>query len=165
MRLVSDHVVEGRAGPVFERTYPTLAQVDLTDLQRFTQGQPWGDFAAMRDAAPVMWHDEPRDRPGFWAVTRYDDVKRVNGDPKTFSSERGGINMALPPVDRRQDQLFFAAMNTMINLDGNPHRQLRKEHMPYFTATYMRELRAKVAAEVTRRLDAMAPLGKCDFVG
>ena len=165
MRLVSDHVVEGRAGPVFERTYPTLAQVDLTDLQRFTQGQPWADFAAMRDAAPVMWHDEPRDRPGFWAVTRYADVKRVNGDPKTFSSERGGINMALPPVDRRQDQLFFAAMNTMINLDGNPHRQLRKEHMPYFTATYMRELRAKVAAEVTRRLDAMAPLGTCDFVG
>jgi cytochrome P450 len=165
MRLISDHVVEGRAGPTFARTYPTLPQVDLTDLQRFTQGQPWADFAAMRAEAPVMWHDEPRDRPGFWAVTRYDDVKRVNGDPVTFSSERGGINMALPPPERRSDQLFFAAMNTMINLDGGPHRQLRKEHMPYFTATYLRELRAKVADEVTRRLDAMAPLGSCDFVG
>ena len=165
MRLISDHVVEGRPGPTFPRTYPTIDAVDLTDLQRFTQGQPWADFAAMRRDAPVMWHDEPGGRPGFWAVTRYDDVKRVNGDPATFSSERGGINMALPPAERRGDQLFHAAMNTMINLDGAPHRQLRKEHMPYFTATYMRELRAKVAAEATRRLDAMAPLGTCDFVG
>lgn len=165
MRLISDHVVDGTPGPTFDRAFPTLAGIDLTDIQRFTAGQPWADFARMRDAAPVMWHDEPRDRPGFWAVTRYDDVKRVNGDPVTFSSERGGINMALPPPERRTDQLFHAAMNTMINLDGAPHRQLRKEHMPYFTASYMRELRAKVAAEVTRRLDAMAPLGKCDFVG
>ena len=164
MRLVSDHVTEGRPGPKFAAAYPTLPGIDLTDIQRFTGGQPWGDFARMRDAAPVMWHPEPLARPGFWAVTRYEDVKRVNGDPRAFSSERGGINMALPPAERREGQLFGAAMNTMINLDGSPHRQLRKEHMPYFTATDLRQLRARVAAEVTRRLDTMATLGRCDFV-
>ncbi len=166
MHLVSDFVVEGIAGPTFAPVHPTLPGIDLTDIGRFTAGQPWADYARMRAEAPVMWHPEPGDhRPGFWAITRYEDVKQVNGDPRTFSSERGGINMALPPPDRRNDQLFGAAMNTMINLDGQPHRQLRKEHMPYFTATYMRDLRAKVAAEVTRRLDDMARLGRCDFVG
>ncbi|HVF94082.1 MAG TPA: cytochrome P450 [Sphingomonas sp.] len=166
MRLVSDHVVEGARGPRHAPVYPTLPGIDLADIARFTAGQPWDDYARMRAEAPVMWHPEPGEhRPGFWAITRYDDIKRVNGDPKTFSSERGGINMALPPPERRNDQLFGAAMNTMINLDGADHRQLRKEHMPYFTASYMRELRARVAAEVTRRLDDMARLGRCDFVG
>lgn len=168
MRLVSDHIVEGRAGPTFERTYPVLPGVDLTDIKVFTRGQPWADYAAMREQAPVMWHHGPggeeRGAVGFWALTRYDDVKRVNGDPETFSSETGGILMALGPEETRHPVLFSASTNSMINLDGRPHRALRKEHMPYFTATYMRGLRERVSAEVTRLLDTMAPLGKCDFV-
>lgn len=164
MRLISDHVVEGVPGPGSPPIYPTLPGIDLTDNQRFAAGQPFADFARMRAEAPVMWHPGPHGTPGFWAVTRYADVMAVNVDPKTFSSERGGILMALSPPERRHERLFSASMNAMINLDGSAHRQLRKEHMPYFTATYMRELRARVAGEVTRRLDAMAAGGKTDFV-
>lgn len=164
MRLVSEQVVEGRAGPVAPPIYPTLDGVDLTDIFRFREGQPWGEFARMRAEAPVMWHPEPRSAEGFWALTRYDDVKRVNSDPVTFSSERGGILMTLPPPSRRTDALFTASMNAMINLDGSAHRQLRKEHMPYFTAGYVKQLRDRVAGEVARRLDAMAEAGRADFV-
>lgn len=164
MRLVSDHIVEGRAGPTFDRAYPTLPDVDLTDIRAFTRGQPWEDYRRMREAAPVMWHDLPRNGVGFWAVTSFDGVKRVNGDPETFSSETGGILMALGPEETRHPLLFSASTNSMINLDGRPHRQLRKEHMPYFTASYMKGLRERVGAEVTRLLDTMAPLGRCDLV-
>jgi cytochrome P450 len=166
MRLVSEHVVDGAAGPRHPAAYPTLPDVDLVDIKRFTAGQPFADFARMREQAPVMWHPEPRGHPGFWAVTRYADVARVNADPDAFSSERGGILMALPPPERRgSDVLFSASMNTLINLDGAAHRQLRREHMPYFTAGYMRALRERVGLEVDRRLDAMAALGRADFVG
>lgn len=169
MHLVSDHIVEGRPGPNFPRTYPTLPDVRLTDIRAFTRGQPWADYAAMREQAPVMWHEGPRTGGadagvGFWAVTGYEDVKRVNGDPDTFSSEAGGILMGLGPEETRHPTLFSASTNSMINLDGRPHRQLRREHMPYFTASYVKALRARVGGEVTRLLDAMAPLGKCDFV-
>ena len=164
MHLVSDHIVEGHAGPSLGQRYPTLPGIDLTDIRAFTRGQPWAGFAAMREQAPVMWHPEPRGGTGFWALTRYEDVKRVNGDPETFSSETGGILMALGPEETRHPTLFSASTNSMINLDGRPHRQLRKEHMPYFTATYMRGLRDRVSAEVTRLLETMAPTGKCDFV-
>lgn len=88
MRLVSDHIIEGRPGPTFPPVYPTLEGVDLGDIQAFTKGQPWGDYARMRAEAPVMWHPMRRDGVGFWAVTRFDDVKRVNGDPETFSPKR-----------------------------------------------------------------------------
>jgi cytochrome P450 len=42
--------------------------------------------------------------------------------------------------------------------------QLRREHMPYFTPAYLRGLQDRIDAEVTRLLDAMAPLGRCDLV-
>ncbi|MCC2980855.1 cytochrome P450 [Sphingomonas sp. IC4-52] len=164
MHLVSDHIIEGRPGPTFEQAYPTLAGVDLTDIRRFTSGQPWADYARMRSEAPVMWHPMPRDGVGFWAVTSFEGVKRVNGDPQTFSSEKGGILMALGPQETRHPILFSASTNSMINLDARPHRELRREHMPYFTATYIKGLRDRVSAEVTRLLDTMAPLGKCDLV-
>ena len=164
MHLVSEGVQNGRAGPTHAQIYPTLPGIDLVDIDRFTDGLPFADFARMREEAPVMWHPEPRRGPGFWAVTRFADVQRVNNDPGTFSSERGGILMALPPPERRGDILFSASMNAMINLDGNPHRQLRREHMPFFTAGFIRRLRERVAGEVTRRLDDMAAQGTTDFV-
>ena len=164
MHLVSDHIVEGRPGPNLAPVYPPVPGADLTDIRRFTAGQPWDDYRRMRETAPVMWHDLPRGGVGFWAVTSFEGVKRVNGDPETFSSEKGGILMALGPPETRHPTLFSASTNSMINLDGRPHRELRREHMPYFTATYMRGLKQRVSAEVTRLLDGMAPLGRCDLV-
>ena len=101
---------------------------------------------------------------GFWALTRYEDVMRVDGDPKTFSSQKGGILMAyghagnpapaaVPRLGRCHDQHGCAG-----------HLQLRREHMPYFTPAYLAVLKEKVAAETTRLIDAMADLGECDLV-
>ncbi|MDP1738221.1 MAG: cytochrome P450 [Caulobacter sp.] len=165
MDLISQTVVEGRAGPNFPRTYPVLDGVDLTDLQRFSGGQPWADFARMRAQAPVMWHAETRhEGPGFWAVTRHADVRAVNGDPETFSSQRGGILMAIGKPEHRHSLLFRASMDAMINLDAPHHMQLRREHMPYFTPSYLRGVAGRVRGEVTRLLDDMAGKSECDLV-
>jgi cytochrome P450 len=158
MDLISQTVVDGIAGPGAPPAYPSLADVDLADIFRFSKGQPWADFARMRNEAPVMWHGEPFGGPGFWALTRYDDVQRVNGDPATFSSQRGGILMSMGSPEKRHALLFRASMDTMINLDAPHHLQLRREHMPYFTPGYLRGLTERVRAEVTRLLDAMEPL-------
>jgi len=91
-------------------------------------------------------------------------VAAVNSDATTFSSQRGSMLMALGKPEARHQLLFPASMNTMINLDGAQHMQLRREHMPYFTPRYLDQLKARVAAETTRLLDAMAPLGACDLV-
>lgn len=164
MELISQTVVEGRPGPTGRPIYPTLDGVDLANIQAFTAGQPWGDYARMRREAPVMWHPEPNGGPGFWALTRHADIMAVDGDPETFSSQRGGILMAVGKPEQRHSLLFRASMDAMINLDAKPHLQLRREHMPYFTPGYLRGLAEKVKAEVTRLLDGMAPLGACDLV-
>jgi len=167
--LISQTAVEGRAGPTFGTTYPVLDGVDLTDIGAFAHGQPYASFARMRAEAPVMWHQEARhDGPGFWAVTRHADVMAVNGDPATFSSQRGGILMAGGKPEARHALLYRASMDAMINLDGANHLQLRREHMPYFTPSYLRGLTERVRGEVTRLLDGMADKyadgGECDLV-
>ncbi|MDP1632172.1 MAG: cytochrome P450 [Caulobacter sp.] len=164
MQLISETVVEGRAGPNFDRAYPVLEGVNLTDIARFSQGQPYADFARMRDQAPVMWHAEPNDGPGFWAVTRHADVMAVNGDPATFSSQRGGILMSIGKPEQRHSMLFRASLDALISMDAPNHLQLRREHMPYFTPGYLRGLTERVKGEVTRLLDGMAARGECDLV-
>jgi cytochrome P450 len=161
MQLISDTVeVGGAKGPARERRYPANP-VALFNPDVFTKGPPYEDFAWLRKHAPVAWNEEPGDRPGFWSVTRYDDVMRVNGDPETFSSQRGGILMAHVRSDQ---QLAQASLNALINMDAPAHLQLRREHMPYFTPAYLRGLTDRIEGEVTRLLDAMAKSGRCDLV-
>ena len=100
---------------------------------------PYPIYRRLRAEAPVMWHPETRmDGPGFWAVTRHEDVMAVNGDPTTYSSQRGGILMAAGRPEARHALLYRASMDAMINLDAPHHLQLRREHMPYFTPSYLR---------------------------
>ncbi|CAN1546535.1 CypX Cytochrome P450 [Caulobacteraceae bacterium] len=165
MQLISETAVDGRPGPGFPLAWPVLDGVDMTDIRKFGDGQPWDDFARLRAEAPVMWHSETRhDGPGFWVVTRHADVMAVNGDPETFSSQRGGILMAQGRPEQRHALLYRASMDAMINLDGGNHLQLRREHMPYFTPSYLRGVTEKVRGEVTRLLNEMADKGECDLV-
>jgi cytochrome P450 len=161
MLLVSDTIeTTYRTGHKYPAVYPPSA-AELWNPERFTQGPPLEDLTRLRREAPVAWNAEPNDRPGFWSITRYDDVMRVNSDYETFSSQKGGILMH---HQKSEMQLARASLDAMITLDAPLHMQLRREHMPYFTPAYLRGLQGKVEAEVTRLLDAMAPLGKCDLV-
>jgi cytochrome P450 len=157
---VSGTVIEGRPGPVFPQVFEAPPGVELTDIEAFRAGHPFATYARLRLEAPVCWTPEPDDRPGFWAVTRYAEVAAVNSDPATFSSQKGSMLMALGKPEARHQLLFPASMNTMINLDGSAHMQLRREHMPYFTPRYLDALKARVAAETARLLDALEASAK-----
>ena len=151
-------------GPAFPKVYPEIDQDILTESENFTGGQPYELFARLRAQAPVSWQREGSNGPGFWALTRYEDVMRVDGDPRTFSSQKGGILMTYGQKESRHPLLFRASVDAMINMDSPWHLQLRREHMPYFTPAYLAALKEKVAAETTRLIDGMAHLGECDLV-
>jgi hypothetical protein len=164
MQLISQTAVEGRPGPAYPEAFPRLPGLALDDLATFTRGQPWETFARMRESAPVAWHPEREGLPGFWAVTRHTDVMRVNGDPDTFSSQRGSIHMMTPKPGSGHVLLGRAAMDTMINMDAPQHLQLRREHMPYFTAGYLAKLKTRIVEETSRLIDALPASGECDMV-
>jgi cytochrome P450 len=112
----------------------------------------------MREKAPVMWHPIEGSE-GFWALTRYDDIRATNLNAKAFSSQKGGILMTYLDEARRHPLLHRAALDTMICLDPPHHFKLRREHMAYFTPGYVAELRKKVDIEVARLLDEAVKQG------
>ena len=117
MRLLSEDFPLGpTAGPMFPKIYPEVEPDALSNVERFLQGQPFDTYAKLRSEAPVAWQREGHNGPGFWALTQYNDVMRVDGDPKTFSSQKGGILMAYGPPETRHPLLFRASVD---ELKGN----------------------------------------------
>ena len=141
--------------------YPLEPPINLADPTVFVErgGYEFDAFARMRAEAPIMWHPEEHGA-GFWALTSYDLVKKVELDPATYSSQRGGILMTYGLEDTpRHPLLHNASLNTMICLDRPHHTTLRMEHMQYFRQGYVAELRKKVDAHVTHLLDEMEKHG------
>ncbi len=162
--LVSDTAQQddGPVTPAHPKRYDMPAPAPLGDLELFTAGHPFDAYREMRDSAPVCWVEENYPSfqgPGFWAVTRYDDVRTVDLDPETFSSQRGGINISYGAPETRHPQLFAAAMNTMICLDQPFHLPLRREHMPFFTPAYTRSLQQAVETKIDALLDSLEDEG------
>ena len=54
-----------------------LSDVNLTDPDIFQRGTPHEMFKLLRREAPVFWHPES-DGPGFWAITKYPDLKDIS---------------------------------------------------------------------------------------
>lgn len=160
LQPVSDTALQdvADAKPAYAPVYETPAGFDLADNNAFTRGQPFDYYRTLRETAPVAWHPIP-DAAGFWSITRYDDIKRIELDPETFSSQLGGINMAYGPPGKRHERLYGAALNTLICLDRPYHVPLRMQHRAFFTPDYIAELRKKVEGKVDQLLDAMERKG------
>jgi cytochrome P450 len=95
-----------------------LADIDLTDLDRWVEGVPHDWFALLRREAPAFWQDE-REGRGFWSLTRYDDVVAATKDYGTFSSARGGTSL----MDLTPEQV--EARMSMLDADPPYHTRLR----------------------------------------
>jgi hypothetical protein len=147
--------------PKFGKAYALTPPLDLTQPTVFSDhgGYTHEAFATMRSKAPVMWHPEEYGA-GFWAVTSYDLVKKVELAPETFSSQKGGILMNYGMEGTpRHPLLHSSSLNSLINLDRPYHTPLRMEHMAYFRADFVAELRKRVDVEVNRLLDTMEAQG------
>ena len=147
--------------------YDFGTDINFTDLEVFTKGQPFNQFKELREQAPIYLHppfiNDPE--PGFWSLTRHEDILKVSSDPKTFSSQAGtGTMITLGSEDRRHPKLWRSAIDHMLNLDGDLHINLRREHMPFFKPDYVANLRIKVKAKVSSLLDAINTEDECNFV-
>ena len=133
-----------------------IADVDLADGATFLSGPPHAYFDFLRREHPVAWIDHVElDGPGFWALTRWDDVMAVERDPETFSSYTGGAFMG--PVDEGTRLM-------MINQDPPRHTRLRKLVSRMFTPRHIRSIEGHVRSAAKEIVDRAAPQGELDFV-
>ena len=150
----------GPTQPTYPIRYPLSPPVDLGEPLTFAGEQPWNAYKTMREDAPIMWHAlDTKKLEGFWALTRYDDIRAASLDTETFSSQMGGIMMAYAEGERQHPKLHSASLNTMICLDAPHHMELRREHMQFVKPGYVADLRTKVEAKISDLLDGCADAG------
>lgn len=136
--------------------------IDLFDPDNFVEGVPHGAFETLRRDYPVYWNEEPREfGPGFWNLTRYEDVTKVSRDPATFSSAQG-INISYHPG--LDPKVVNALIGNMITMDPPLHNAYRKVALPFFTRSAVKKLEGRIRELTTEILDAAAPRGACDFM-
>ncbi len=149
----------------------TLDEIKLGDLAVWMRPDREGIFAKLRDEAPISFHDEPvfeppegeedvftiPPGPGFWAITRYDDVLTVSRDPETFRSAPS-INIGdIPPE-------IAEWLGSMINMDAPKHTKLRLIVNRGFTPRQVARIEESVREQAREIVDRVSPLGECDFV-
>jgi cytochrome P450 len=166
--VLSDHIINNEIrNPAFKQINSFKPSDNLNNLDLFTKGQPFNLYKELRDNAPIFFHEPmPMDpEPGYWTLTRYEDIKHVSMNPKIFSSQYATGNMLTQgSEENRHPKLFKSTIDHMLNLDGEMHLNLRKEHMPFFKPGYVDDLRKKVSVKVTELLDIIAPMGQCNLV-
>jgi cholest-4-en-3-one 26-monooxygenase len=135
-----------------------LSDVNLTDPDIFQRGTPHEMFKLLRREAPLYWHEEPHG-PGFWAVTKYADLKLVSTNPGLFSSHRQGTLLR----DPTPATLPFV-QSIMLNMDPPKHRQYRALVNKGFTPRMINGLRGRVRDIVRQIIDGVVEKGECDFV-
>lgn len=97
----------------------SLDQINLLE-DTWAEGVPYDQFELLRAEAPVFWHDHP-EYQGFWAITRYDDVRAVSRDHTTFSAELGSTFLA----DMDEAAMELVRM-TILNMDPPKHSRFRR---------------------------------------
>lgn len=137
---------------------PPPGVADLSSPDAFAAGPPHETFRRLRTEAPVCFFPE-REGTGFWAVTRWDDIRAVSLDQATYSSFRGGVMMRDFPED-----LLAAQRETLTSMEPGRHGKHRRLVSTAFTARVVRDLEPRIRGLVTELLDAVAARGECDFV-
>jgi cholest-4-en-3-one 26-monooxygenase len=111
----------------------TLTGIDLLE-DTWARAVPYEQFARLRREAPVYWHQHP-ESTGFWAVTRYDDVRAISRDHDTFSAELGSTFVG----DQTLEALEMIRM-TILNMDPPKHSRYRRLVSAGFTPRMIKQL-------------------------
>src|SRR6476659_8353955 len=140
--------------------------IHLGDIEQWMRPDREGIFAKLRAEAPVSFHEEPEPPPevdfpkgpGFWAVTRFDDVMQVSRDPETFHSAPS-INIGdIPPE-------IAEWLGSLINMDAPKHTKLRLIVNRGFTPRQVAKIEENVRDQAREIVDNVVNLGgECDFV-
>ncbi|WP_157249149.1 cytochrome P450 [Nonomuraea typhae] len=120
---------------------------------------PHDQFAYLRRNAPVYWHEVPDDT-GFWAVTKYHDVKAVSRDARTWSTELGTTF-----IRTQTPEFIDIAKLTLLNMDPPKQTRYRRLVSAGFTPKMIGKLAATVQARAEKIADGVVERGgEVEFV-
>lgn len=121
-------------------------------------------FAWLRQHDPVSWHrpyestlkPPDDDTPGFWALTKHDDIKAVSRNAGLFVSGQGILMEDFPEVVQVATTSFLA-------MDDPEHNKLRSIVNQSFTPKRVRIMEDWINQTARELVDEMVDLGEGEF--
>jgi len=136
--------------------------IDLINPDTYQRtGPPYDQFAWLREHSPVFWHADGGEPgwPGFWAVTRHQDIGHVSRHPEIFSSARRLSLFGEIPEDHVAMQRLM-----MLHMDPPQHTRQRAFVNRGFTPRMIGQLEEHIAGICHALLDDVLARGEADFV-
>jgi cholest-4-en-3-one 26-monooxygenase len=143
------------------QTESDLDQVLVTERANWVHGPPHELFRRLRNECPVHWTarvSEYPNEPGYWSVTRPEDIKTVSRDWRTYSSERGGITAVTDVFPLELMQAMF------IGMDPPKHDRLKMLFQAGFTPRRIAAHEPAIRKIVCDVLDRLGDRETCDLV-
>ena len=146
---------------------PHTLQADLGSLDFWGSPAEERDryFSRLRREQPISRHQPPEDimglpdqqRTGYWAIVRYEDVRRISREPQTFCSGEGTQFADAPPE-------FLEASMSFLAMDAPRHTKLRGLVSAAFTPRQVARIEEGIGLNARRVVEEAAPSGGGDFV-
>ena len=138
-----------------------LDEIPAFDEEMWADGPPYEFFKRLRSECPVHFTADMADfpdEPGFWSLTKAEDLRTVSRDWETFSSERGGILAATGALPLELMQSMFIAM------DPPKHDRLKALFQRGFTPKRIAMHEDEIRQIVRDELDKLDGKETCDVV-
>lgn len=150
--------------------YPTARPYDAVDVSSSafwstTAAERDRSFAILRAERPVSWQPPVEDNlmhdpddPGYWAVTRREDIVAVSRNSDVFLSGKGVMFANVPEELLEASQSFLA-------MDPPRHTKLRKLAHAAFTPRQVRRIEESIQSNAKSIVEELRDAGSgADFV-
>lgn len=132
-------------------------EIDLLNPEAYRSGQPYDQYRWLRENDPFHWHDIPGEEAGFFALTRYADLKSLESDYKVFSSSPTNTLFDVNTLGDDNHSLLMA-------VDPPQHTEHRNFLSRELTPQSVKDFRPHLERVVTDLINEVVETGECDLV-
>ena len=138
-----------------------IEEVNPHNAHLFLEDRWQEHFARLRAEDPVHFNElETSGR--YWSITKYDDVRAVDGDWETYSSA-SGITLGLS-VEKMQEEALPQQLTPFIAMDPPTHTEQRKTVRGVSAPSNLRNIEPMIRERTAALLDSLPEDEEFDWV-
>jgi len=138
-----------------------IEEVNPLNAHLFLEDRWQEHFARLRAEDPVHFNElETSGR--YWSITKYDDVRAVDGDWETYSSA-SGITLGLS-VEKMQEEALPQQLTPFIAMDPPTHTEQRKTVRGVSAPSNLRNIEPMIRERTAALLDSLPEDEAFDWV-
>ena len=131
-----------------------LAQVNVADRDLYATDTVLPYFERLRRESPIHFCPDSEDGP-YWSITRFDDIKDIESNWQSFSSEPSIVLFEA----REEDGAAAESVPSFINMDPPKHTVQRRAVRPAVSPKQVRTFEDTIRARAAKILDGL-PIGE-----